>query len=76
MDGILRYIARNGFKDLIQHKADFDRHRELIAELRKRYPLESLASARSFVSNTFSKALAEAQIARSRFTSSRPLRAR
>jgi hypothetical protein len=39
MDGILRYIARNGFKDLIQHKADFDRHRELIAELRKRYPL-------------------------------------
>jgi hypothetical protein len=39
MDGILRYIARHGRKDLIRHKANFDWHRELIVELRRRLPL-------------------------------------
>jgi digeranylgeranylglycerophospholipid reductase len=42
MDGILRYIARDGLKDLIRHKANFDWHRELIVELRKRLPLGGL----------------------------------
>lgn len=42
MDGILHYIARNGLKDLIRHKANFDWHRELIVELRKRLPLGGL----------------------------------
>ena len=48
MDGILCYIARNGLKDLIRHKADFDRHRELIAELRKRLPLGGLGVSTLF----------------------------
>jgi hypothetical protein len=42
MEGILHYIARNGLKDLIRHKANFDWHRELIVELRKRLPLGRL----------------------------------
>jgi hypothetical protein len=42
MDGILHYIARNGLKDLIRHKANFDWHRELIVELRKCLPLGGL----------------------------------
>jgi hypothetical protein len=52
MDGILHYIARNGLKDLIRHKANFDWHRELIVELRKRLPLAGWGSARCLVSNT------------------------
>jgi digeranylgeranylglycerophospholipid reductase len=43
MDGILRYIARNGLKDLIRRKANFDWHRELIVDLRKSLPLGGLA---------------------------------
>jgi digeranylgeranylglycerophospholipid reductase len=43
MDGILHYIARNGLKDLIRRKANFDWHRELIVELRQRLPLGGLA---------------------------------
>jgi digeranylgeranylglycerophospholipid reductase len=42
MDGILRYIARHGLNDLIRHKANFDWHRELIVELRRRLPLGAL----------------------------------
>ena len=42
MDGILHYIARNGLKDLIRRKANFDWHRELIVDLRKRLPLGGL----------------------------------
>jgi digeranylgeranylglycerophospholipid reductase len=42
MDGLLHYIARNGLKDLIRRKANFDWHRELIVELRKRLPLGGL----------------------------------
>ena len=43
MDGILHYIARNGLKDLIRRKANFDWHRDLIVELRQRLPLGGLA---------------------------------
>jgi hypothetical protein len=42
MDGILPYIARDGLKDLIRHKAHYDWHRQLIVELRKRLPLARL----------------------------------
>jgi geranylgeranyl reductase family protein len=42
MDGILRSIARNGLKDLIRCKANFDWHRELIVDLRKHLPLGGL----------------------------------
>ncbi len=42
MDGILHYIARNGLKDLIRRKANFDWHRELIVDLRKSLPLGRL----------------------------------
>jgi geranylgeranyl reductase family protein len=39
MDGILHHIARNGLKELIRRKANFDWHHELIVDLRKRLPL-------------------------------------
>jgi flavin-dependent dehydrogenase len=42
MDGLLRYIARNGLKDLIRRKANFDWHRELIADLGRHLPLGKL----------------------------------
>jgi flavin-dependent dehydrogenase len=42
MDGILHFIARNEIKDLIRRKANFDWHREIIDELRKRLPLGGL----------------------------------
>jgi digeranylgeranylglycerophospholipid reductase len=42
MDGLLRYIARNGLKDLIRRQANFDWHRELIAELSRQLPLGKL----------------------------------
>jgi hypothetical protein len=42
MDGILHDIARHGLKDRIRHKANFDWHRELIVELRKRLALGGL----------------------------------
>jgi flavin-dependent dehydrogenase len=42
MDGILHFIARNELKDVIRHKANFDWHREIIVELRKRLPLGGL----------------------------------
>jgi digeranylgeranylglycerophospholipid reductase len=42
MAGILHFIARNELKGLIRHKANFDWHRELIVELRKRLPLGGL----------------------------------
>jgi flavin-dependent dehydrogenase len=42
MDYVLRYIARNGLKDLIRRKANFDWHRELITELGQRLPLGGL----------------------------------
>jgi digeranylgeranylglycerophospholipid reductase len=48
MDGILHYIARNGLKDLIRSKANFDWHRELIVDLRKRLPLGGLGVSTLF----------------------------
>jgi hypothetical protein len=48
MDEILHYIACNGLKDLIRHKANFDWHRELIVELRKRLPLGRLGARTLF----------------------------
>jgi digeranylgeranylglycerophospholipid reductase len=48
MDGILHYIARNGLKDLIRCKANFDWHRELIVDLRKRLPLGGLGVSTLF----------------------------
>jgi digeranylgeranylglycerophospholipid reductase len=48
MDGILHYIARNGLKDLIRRKANFDWHRELIVDLRKRLPLGGLGLSTLF----------------------------
>jgi digeranylgeranylglycerophospholipid reductase len=42
MDGLLRHIAHNGLKDLIRRKANFDWHRELIADLGRRLPLGKL----------------------------------
>jgi digeranylgeranylglycerophospholipid reductase len=42
VDGMLHYIARNGLKDLIRQKADFDWHRDLIGDLGKRLPLGGL----------------------------------
>lgn len=48
MDGILHYIARNGLKDLIRRKANFDWHRELIVDLRKRLPLGGLGISTLF----------------------------
>jgi digeranylgeranylglycerophospholipid reductase len=42
MDGLLRYIARNGLKDFIRRKANFDWHCELIIELGQRLPLGRL----------------------------------
>jgi digeranylgeranylglycerophospholipid reductase len=48
MDGILHYIARNGLKDLIRCKANFDWHRELIVDLRKRLPLGGLGLSTLF----------------------------
>jgi digeranylgeranylglycerophospholipid reductase len=38
MDGLLRYIARNGLKDLIRRHADFDWHGKLIMELGAKLP--------------------------------------
>ena len=37
-DALLRYISRNGLKDLIRRHADFDWHGKLIVELRKKLP--------------------------------------
>jgi digeranylgeranylglycerophospholipid reductase len=37
-DTLLRYISRNGLKDLIRRHADFDWHGKLIVELRERLP--------------------------------------
>ena len=48
MDGILHYIARNGLKDLIRRKANFDWHRELIVDLRTRLPLGGLGVSTLF----------------------------
>jgi digeranylgeranylglycerophospholipid reductase len=48
MDGILGYIARNGLKDLIRRKANFDWHRELIGDLRQRLPLGGLGISTLF----------------------------
>jgi digeranylgeranylglycerophospholipid reductase len=48
MDGILHYIARDGLKDLIRRKANFDWHRELIIDLRKRLPLGGLGVSTLF----------------------------
>jgi digeranylgeranylglycerophospholipid reductase len=48
MDGILHYIASNGLKDLIRCKANFDWHRELIVDLRKRLPLGGLGLSTLF----------------------------
>jgi digeranylgeranylglycerophospholipid reductase len=39
MDVLLRYISRNGLKDLIRRKADFDWHGKLIIELGQRLSL-------------------------------------
>jgi digeranylgeranylglycerophospholipid reductase len=39
MDVLLRYISRNGLKDLIRSKANFDWHGELILELAKKLSL-------------------------------------
>jgi flavin-dependent dehydrogenase len=48
MDGILHYIARNGLKELIRRKANFDWHRELIVDLRKHLPLSGLGISTLF----------------------------
>jgi digeranylgeranylglycerophospholipid reductase len=48
MDGILHYIARNGLKDLIRRKANFDWHRELIVDLRNHLPLAALGISTLF----------------------------
>jgi digeranylgeranylglycerophospholipid reductase len=37
-DGLLRYISRNGLKDLIRRHADFDWHGQLIMELGAKIP--------------------------------------
>ncbi len=48
LDGLLRYIARNGLKDLIRRKANFDWHRELITDLGKTLPWGNLAISTLF----------------------------
>lgn len=48
IDGLLCYIARNGLKDLIRCKANFDWHRELITALGRRLPLGKLGVAMLF----------------------------
>jgi digeranylgeranylglycerophospholipid reductase len=48
MDSLLHYIARNGLKDLIRSKANFDWHRELIAVLGKKLPLVQLGMSTLF----------------------------
>ena len=48
MDGLLRHIARNGLKDLIRRKANFDWHRELITDLGRTLPWGNLAISTLF----------------------------
>jgi hypothetical protein len=48
MDGILQYIVRHGLKDLIRRQANFDWHRDLIVDLRKRLPLGGLSVSTLF----------------------------
>lgn len=46
MHVLLRYISRNGLKDAIRRKADFDWHSQLIIELGQRLPLIRLPVSR------------------------------
>jgi digeranylgeranylglycerophospholipid reductase len=48
LDGLLRYIARHGLKDLIRRKANFDWHRELITDLGRTLPWGNLAISTLF----------------------------
>jgi len=48
LDGLLRYIARNGLKELIRRKANFDWHRELITDLGRTLPWGNLAISTLF----------------------------
>lgn len=48
LDGLLRYIARNGLKELIRRKANFDWHHELITDLGRTLPWGNLAISTLF----------------------------
>ena len=48
MDSILQHIVRHGLKDPIRRKNNFDWHRGLIADLRKRLPLGGLGVSTLF----------------------------
>ena len=48
VNALLERVARDGLKDLIRRKANFDWHRELIAELRENLPLGRLAISTLF----------------------------
>jgi digeranylgeranylglycerophospholipid reductase len=48
LDGMLRHIARNGLKELIRRKANFDWHRELITDLGRTLPWGNLAISTLF----------------------------
>ena len=48
VNALLERVARDGLKDLIRRKANFDWHRELIAELREHLPLGRLAVSTLF----------------------------